>query len=269
MTATAEVLQMPANESASNREAEEQLIRSRKEEAEQHYAHIQRAAVLQNRNSLRIGFHAYALKKANLWGLLGFRDEDEAREAAGVKSSSWYNVIRLAESFDGLPEELFIGMKLANCDQLANLSENRRLDREWVGWASSESMKVFAERVDAEMNGKARDSDTKERITTMKMSMPASRRTVIEEGAKKFAEKHGMDTGDVSRAIEVMVVEQTEGSTLIGAITGAVQRIKAAKEQAHSGISVDEALAFMEKTMDEMVLDFAAALEGAKREEAA
>ena len=54
------VLQMPAVEAqqSDNREAEEQEIRSRKEEANFHYKQIKQASVLQSRNSLRIGFHA-------------------------------------------------------------------------------------------------------------------------------------------------------------------------------------------------------------------
>lgn len=270
MTATAEVLQMPVNESASKREAEEQEIKSRKEEAIFHYENIKRAAVLQSRNSLRIGYHAAILKAKKLWGMLGFKDEKEAQLESGVKDSTWYNVIRLAEAFNTVPEELFISMKLANCVALADLPEAKRVDRDWLKWAADESIRDFTKRCDEEMNGKARDSDTKEHPTTMRMTMPASRQKVIEEGAKKFAEKHGLDPADTSKAIECMVVEQSqsEGTTLIGAITGAVQKIKAAKEKVHSGISVEEGLALMEKMADDLILEFAAALETAKSEAA-
>ena len=270
MTATAAVLQMPASESASNREAEERDIKLRKEEALHHYQHVLRAAGLQSRNSLRLGFHAFALKEKSLWGLLGFRDEHETREAAGVGESTWFSTIRLAEQFRTVPEELFIGMRLTNAKALSELPESKRQDRDWIKWATDESLKDFAKRCDEEMNGKARDSDTKEHVTTMRMQMPASRQKVIEEKAKEFAEKHGLDPADTSKAIECALVNQSQstGTTLIGAITGAVQAIKAAKEQVHSGISVEEGLALLEKTMDDMVLEFAAALEGAKSEAA-
>ena len=253
----------PIDQSA--RERDEQEIRLRKEEASFHWKQIKQASILQSRNSLRIGFHAFAIKTKNLWGMLGLKDEREAQEASGVKDSTWYNVIRLAESFNGLPEELFTSMKLANCSELADLPESKRLDREWVGWAADESMRVFADRVAKEMNGKARDSDGREHSVSMKLTMPASRRTVIEAGAKKFAERHGMDTADVSKAIEVMVVEQSEGETLIGAITTAVAKIKEAKEFAHSGLSADEALGVLDRVMDEVILDFAHALEQASQ----
>ena len=262
------VLQMPTVEvqPSDSREAEEQEIRLRKDEATYHFKQIKQASVLQSRNSLRIGFHAFALKEKGLWGMLGFRDEQEAREAAGVKESTWHNVIRLAEAFRGLPEELFINMKLANASELADLPEARRLDREWVGYAAEESMRKFADRVAKEMNGKQRDSDTKEEIITMKMSMPESRRTVIEAGAKKFAEKHGMDTSDVSRVIEVMVVEQSEGTSLIGAIAGAVQSLKKARQVADSGLSAAEALEKVLEINDSIILEFGEALaEASKR----
>ena len=268
--APAAVLQMPANESASNREAEEREIKLRKEEAQNHYQHILRAAGLQSRNSLRLGFHAFALKEKSLWGLLGFRDEHETREAAGVGESTWFSTIRLAEQFRTVPEELFIGMRLTNAKALSELPESKRQDRDWIKYATDESLKDFAKRCDVEINGKAKDSDTKEQNATVKMTMPVSRKKVIEEGAKKFAEKHGLDPADTSKALELMVVEQgqSDGVTLIGSITAAVQHIKAAKEKVHSGISVEEGLALLEKTMDDMVLEFAAALEGAKSEAA-
>jgi hypothetical protein len=255
----------PAEIDPAQREREEQEIKARKEEATFHYKQIKQASVLQSRNSLRIGYHAFALKEKSLWGMLGFRDEQEAREAAGVKESTWHNVIRLAESFRGLPEELFTSMKLANCSELADLPEAKRLDREWVGWAADESMRVFSDRVAKEMNGKQRDSATKEPIITMKMSMPESRRTVIEDGAKKFAEKHGMDTSDVSRVIEVMVVEQSEGKTLIGAIIGAIQSLKRAKDVADSGLSVEEALEKVLEINDAIILEFSEVLSQAEQ----
>ena len=266
----AEILEMEKTDQQAAREAEEQAIKSRKEEALFHFEHIKRAAVLQSRNSLRIGFHAAILKAKNLWGMLGFKDEREAQLAADVKDSTWYNVIRIAEAFKGVPEELFISMKLANASELADLPESKRLDRDWLKLAADEPIRAFAERCNVEMNGKARESDTKEQTTTMKMTMPASRQKVIEEGAKKFAEKHGLDPNDTSKAIEVMVVEQaqTEGTTLIGVITGAVQKIKSAKEKVNSGIAADEALALFDKTLDDLVLDFAAALEKAQQEAA-
>ena len=68
-----EVLEMPRSTQQDNREAEEREIRSRKEEAVYHFKQIKQASVLQSRNSLRIGYHAFALKEKNLWGLLGYQ----------------------------------------------------------------------------------------------------------------------------------------------------------------------------------------------------
>ena len=52
-------------------------------------------------SSMRIGWHAAYLKKNDLFGILGFKTESEARQAAGVGKSTWYVNIRLAEAFEG------------------------------------------------------------------------------------------------------------------------------------------------------------------------
>ena len=135
---TAAVLQMQQSTRTErpaqieDREREEQEIKSRKDEATFHWKQIKQASVLQSRNSLRIGFHAFAMKERNLWGLLGYRDEQEAREAAGVGESTWFSTIRIAESFRGVPEELFTAMRLTNAKALSDLSEEKRADRDWL-----------------------------------------------------------------------------------------------------------------------------------------
>jgi hypothetical protein len=249
----------------SARERDEQEIKARKEEALFHWKQISQAAVLQSRNSLRLGFHAYQMKKKGLWGMLGLRDENEAREKAGVSESGWYANIRLAETFDGLPEELFVGMKSANAKALSDLSDGKRLDREWVGWATSESMKVFQERVDVEMNGKTKDSDGKEPIHSWKATMPASQKKVVEAGIKQYAVSVGLDPTNTGKVLETAMVELNQGAGLIETLVTAVQKVKAAKEIIHSGRSMEEVVEAVEKVLDEVVIDFAAALDQASQ----
>jgi hypothetical protein len=262
-----QVLEMPAPEAqqSGSREAEEQEIRSRKEEAQFHWKQISQAAVLQSRNSLRLGFHAYQMKKKGLWGMIGLRDESEAREKAGVSESGWYANIRLAETFDGLPEELFVQMKNANAKVLADLPDAKRLDRDWVGWATTESMKVFQERVDLEMNGKTKASEGREPIHSFKTTMPASQKKSVEAGIKQYAVSVGLDPANTGKVLETAMVELNQGAGLIGAITTAVQKVKSAKEVIHSGRSLEEVVEAVEKVLDEVVLDFAAALEQASQ----
>lgn len=260
MTAAAGVLQMPANESASNREAEERDIASRKEEAKHHYEHIVRAAALQSRNSLRIGFHAFALKEKSLWGLLGYRDEHETREAAGVGESTWFSTIRLAEQFRTVPEELFIAMRLTNAKALADLPESKRQDREWLKYAADESLKDFAKRCEEEMNGKAKDSDTKEPVTAFKATMPVSQKKAVDEGIKTYAATVGIDPANTGKVLEAAMAELNGGETLIGAMTTAVQSLKEAKKIAESGLSAAEALEKVLEINDGIILKFGEAL---------
>lgn len=239
---------------------ESQTIKQLKASAKEHFDAIVSASALTSTNSLRIGYHAYRLKTENLFGVLGFGNEDEAREAAGVGQSTWYANIRLAEAFKSVPEARFTAMKQANAVALSDLPESKRFSAQWLKDATHKSMKEFKEMVDMEMHGRARSSDGRERSTSMKLDMPASRKAVIEEKVKEFAASHGIESGDVGKVFEIMAVESTGGATFTGAIANATQHVKNAKEAIHSGLSADEALVKVEAELDAMILEFEAAL---------
>jgi hypothetical protein len=237
--------------------------------AQEHFDAIKTAAVLESSSSLKIGYHAAWIKRNNRFGILGFRDEMEAMESAGVSKSCWFSVIHLAESFIDLPEELFCGMKLLNATALADMPESKRVDREWVKAATEKPVKDFKAMVDEAMNGKARASEGKERTTKLTIDMPVSRKTVIEEKAREFAQAHDMDPADVGKAIEIAMVEATGGSTMVGAIVNAVQRLKKVKELCESGLSSDEILGQVLELNEASILEFAAVLEQKVEDEAA
>jgi hypothetical protein len=216
---------------------------------------------VQSRNSLVIGYHALILKEGNLFGILGFANEHECREAAGVGESTWFSTIRIAESFKGLPFELFTRMKLSNAQALSDMPESKRMDRDWVQKAADEPLKVFKRLVDEEMHGKSRSSDSKERSTTMKLTMPVSRAVVIEDKIKEFAEAHDMEPADQGKVIEAMAVEATGGKTLLDAILHVTQRCKQIKELTESGLSSDEVLEKVIVLNNETILELAAVLE--------
>lgn len=223
---------------------------------------------MQSKSSLQIGYCAFRLKSENLFGILGFANEDEARNAADVGTSTWYSTISIAEAFAELPEELFISMKLSNAKAAVDLPQSKRLDREWVKKAAEMPIKDFAKLVDEEMNGKARASSGKERSVKMTIDMPASRKTVIEARAKEFAEAHGMETEDVGKVIESAMVEATGGNTMTGAILHAVGRARKIKELCESGLSADEVLAQVMILNEENILEFASVLDVKADEEA-
>lgn len=240
---------------------EAEKIRQLKTEAKEHFDAIKGAELSRSRCSMTIGYHAYRMKQKGLFQVIGFTDEDAAREAAGVGESTWYAMIALAEKYEPLTEKQFTSMKQANAKAMMDLPESKRHSGEWIRAAAVDPMKVFKEKVDEELNGKAKPSDGKERSTVLKLDMPASRKTVIEEKAKVFAEQHGLEVGDVGRVVEMALIEATEGMTLINSITNAVQRIKKAKEVIHgNGLSADEVITQVETELDGMALDFEAAL---------
>lgn len=255
MTATA-LFDLP-----DTREAEA-AANERKAEARKHFDIILKAEEMVSVSSMRIGWHAYYLKRNNLFGILGFANEHEAAKAAGVSDSTWYANIRLAESFSGLDEEQFISMKQGNAKALADLPESKRMSRKWIRAASSKKHEEFLSDIDVEMEGVARASEGKEQGVVLKMPMPISRKKVVEEGLKEYAEKVGVVNGDIGKAMELMVVEQRDQVSLVQVITNATQRIKAAWEWKKSNLSAEETVEKLYAMLDEILLEFAAGVNG-------
>ena len=237
------------------------VAEERKADAKKHFEILKKEGVANSRTSLRIGWHAYYLKKNGLFGMLGFETEEQAREAADVGDSTWYGNIKIAEAFQGIEEEQFCSMKQANARRLSDLPESERLSREWIRMAGSMKIKEFGKKCDEFMGDRAKPSDSKEKGTVLRMPMPVSRLEVIEKGVEKYAEVIGTDKGDLGKALEVMVVEQTQRPSLIGAITTAAQRISKARElRKSSGLSAEELLDKVYGILDDIALDFNQAL---------
>ena len=240
---------------------------SRKKVAKEHWKAIQQSGPLVSTNSLRIGYHAAALKRENLWGLLGYENEKQAQEASGTKQSTFFNVMRIAEAFPNVKESLFIAMKLTNAEVLMDLPESKRLTEYWLRRAATDSIDTFQAVVDEEMNGKEKPSNGREKIVTFSTKMPRSRKKVVEAGLLEFAKSAGCE-GDESRALELLVAEKSGSPSLVGVITGAVQKLKTIKELCESSLmSSDEILAKVLPMNEEMILDFAAALDGLQNSE--
>lgn len=248
-------------------EEQTKIAEDRKADAVAHWEKLKANVSLKAVSSLEIGFNAHYLKKNGLLGMLGFEDEGDAIKASGCGHSTWYETIRLAEAFEGITEEQFISMKLGNAKALANLPESKRKSREWIRMAGVDEVEDFEHKVDVEMEGKARPSDGKEKGVTLKLAMPLSRKDVVQPGLEAYAKKVGIDNGDIGKALEMLIVEKNGETSLIQAITNAVQRIKEAHNLRTSYLSAEEALERVMKLLDDMALDFAAALKTAKAEE--
>lgn len=238
---------------------EQEEIKSRKARAKAHFDAIKKACTLQSSSSMSIGYHAYYLKKNNDFGVLGFASEDEARQAAGVGQSTWYDVIRLAGAFDGLEEKRFTAMKLTNAKALADLPQSKRMETTWLRSAEVDSIDNFHEKVAEEMRDKAKPSDGKEKPSAMKMSMPASRKEVIETGLKDYARAIGVE--DTGKALELLVVERTGGPTLIGAISKSTDILKTARSLKQSELSTEEVAEKLYQAVDDVLIELAAAME--------
>ena len=235
----------------------------RKAEAQKHFDIILKSGAMESVSSMRIGWHAAYLKKNDLFGILGFKTESEARQAAGVGESTWYANIRLAEAFEGITEAQFVSMKQASAKALSDLPESKRKDGSWIRWAGSMKIEDFAAKCDEVMDGKAKPSDTKERGVVIKMSVPKSRKESLEHHLERCATQMGINPDDKGKVVEMLAVERDGQTGLIEAITNAVQRIKAAKKLQEDNLSAEEALEKVNVLLDEMALDFHDALTAA------
>jgi hypothetical protein len=240
----------------------------RKKTAQQHWKAIQQSGPLVSTNSLRIGYHAAALKRGGLWGMLGFANEKEAQEASGVKIATFYNVLRIAEAFPGVEEKIYIAMKLTNAEALMDLPESKRLTEYWMRRAATDPIDLFQAAVDTELDGKEKASNGREKIVTFSAKMPKSRKKVVEAGLLEFAKSVGVE-GDESRALELMIQEHTGGVSLIEAITHAITKIGEIKEMKDSGKSMEEILDSAYGALDEIVAEFQDALESFQNLESA
>lgn len=103
----------------------------------------------------------------------------------------------------------------------------------------------------------------------MKMDMPASRKLVIEEKAKVYADAHGLENAnDLGKIFELALVEATEGETLIGAITTVLQHMRTIKDWVASPLSADEVLIKVTAIVDEVIMDMDHTLSLQQQEEA-
>jgi isopentenyldiphosphate isomerase len=232
----------------------------RKKEARDHWKAIQQSGPLVSTNSLRIGYHAAALKRDNLFGILGYANEKEAQEASGVKQATWYNVMRIAEAFPGVDEKLFIAQKLTNAEALMDLPESKRLTEYWLRRAATDSIDTFQSLVDTELDGHAKASAGREKVVSISIKMTKSQKKSIDAGIQEISKELGCE-GNEAKTLELMVAERKEGVSLVGTISKAIDRIAAIKELSNSGLSSDEVLEKAYTGLDEIVADFRAALE--------
>jgi hypothetical protein len=200
------------------------------------------------------------LKRSTLFRILGYANEKEAQEASGVKQATWYNVMRIAEAFPNVDEKLFIAMKLTNAEAAMDLPESKRFTEYWLRRAATDSIDDFQVAVDKELDGHAKASTGRERVVSISIKAPASRKKFVDAGLKEYAKEVGCE-GDESKALEIMVAENRGSVSLVGTISRAIEKIAAIKKYGNSGVSAAEALEKAYTDLDGIVSEFRAALE--------
>jgi uncharacterized protein (UPF0335 family) len=90
--------------------------------------------------------------------------------------------------------------------------------------------------------------------------MSKSQKKSVETGLQEISKELGCEGND-AKTIELMVAERREGVSLVGTISKAIDRIAEIKKLGNSGLSTEEALEKVYAGLDEIVVDFRAALE--------
>jgi hypothetical protein len=141
------------------------------------------------------------------------------------------------------------------------LPESKRFTEYWLRRASTDSIDLFQKVVDDELDGHEKASSGRERVVSIDIKGPKSRRDVIKAGLKDYAKSVGVE-GDESRALELMVQEHTGSEHLISSIRFALRKIAEIKKLNKSDRSATEILEMAYETLDEVVEHFRKALEG-------
>ena len=100
----------------------------------------------------------------------------------------------------------------------------------------------------------------KRTASQMAARFPASNSTAQVRAFSRHLSQPRSDTG---KALEVLVAEHTGRVTLVSVIATAVQKLKASRDLAKSGLSVEETLAKVLESNDGIIIEFAAALQQA------
>jgi hypothetical protein len=170
--------------------------------------------------------------------------------------------MRIAEAFPNVEEKLFIAMKLTNAEAAMDLPESKRFTEYWLRRAATDPIDLFQAAVDTELDGKAKESDGKERVVSYSVRMPKSRKTAVDAGLKEYAKEVGCE-GDDSKALELMVAEHTGGGvSLVGSVHFALRKIAEIKKLNKTNMSASEMLEMSYEMLDEVVEHFRKALEG-------
>jgi len=213
------------------------------------------------RSSLLVGWIGAEVKRERLFQAMGFDGESEFRQHLGVGRSTWFRYVRLAESLKKLPKEDFLKLRAENADYLIDLPEEQRYNTVLIKNAQEMKEEDF-EKVTRQFRAEEDQIDEADVIVLLKYRMPESRRSVIKDTIKWFAEDHDLDIEDESRTLELICAEIRFRNPVVTRAMRATQQLREAHEllTGNSGdLSADEVMAKADQVVGQVIRGMAEA----------
>ena len=181
------------------------------------------------KNSMVIGWEGNFIKRHNGFAALGYADEAQYYRTVGMSRSTWFKMVGLAEAFEHLSREEFLGMKIENAAHLAKFPAPIRKSKLLIEKAGRMSTIDFHNNVYVGYPGKDAPAPPVPKLPKHDvLKLPEGIATAVGD----WQQEHGLESP--RQALELMVSECTERATLVGFLTEWQRRLTVAIESAKS-----------------------------------
>ena len=220
-----------------------------------------------NKVSMEIGWDGYFIKRHDGWQLLGYEDEKHYRQSKGIGRSTWYKMIGIAERLAHLTREDFLAMTVENAEQLSVQPTEVKQNPELIAKAQTETAEGFADQLVLD-TAQRENKPVDDVYVTMKWRIRQGQRKAIESGLEEWQRMHGID--DPGYALELMIAEFRERSTLVGFIAEAIPRLAQAVTTAQTAEELEDLRKLLAAHIQEMgeLLKFCCGEAGAEEDAA-
>jgi hypothetical protein len=172
--------------------------------------------------SMMIAWEAAFIVRHEGWTTLGYRDEDDMREAAGVARSQWYKLVRIASSYSHLSRDQFLSMTIENAYRLTQAPRVLQFDSRLIEQAGTLNSTEFDRSV-VRIQAEAENKPVKDTTITWQMKLRTGQARAIKRGLKQFCVQHHIT--DEAYGLELLVAESCDRITMVGFITECIPRL--------------------------------------------
>lgn len=181
-------------------------------------------------STMRVAYYGFRMRLSEGWTAFMFepgpRGEEEYRDSLGIPRSTWYKAVRIGQSLHQLTLPELERIPVGNAEILLAVNSAILHDHNWVFEARTLSPKNLAQLV-TERNKAA--GDTREPLTSMVFRVPFLARQAIDKMLDAFMHRHELSSK--SQALEMMVADRHDQTSLVASCFQAKQLMSAAVEK--------------------------------------